>query len=152
MNRFDIALNKPPPSEPPKKEAPVVDAKKPKKPYLLQMLYRSTLNSLPPPVTKIYEAGEVVMAGSEPLGICTTSDEGSPYERAIAANPRISYCHGSGTVFSTNRVAVGKYVPGDKLVSVNGLLAKQSPDDGLTVVGVVLNAESDGTLLIQMRI
>lgn len=151
MNRYDILLKKTPPRELPKKEVPK-HVVKPKKDYNLQIQYRATLNSLQQ-ATKNYEAGEVIMAGSEPLGICVENyPSTSPYESVSSFNSHFVYCHGAGTVLSTNRVAEERYKPGDMLVSINGLLALKQPSDESTVVGVVLSAESDGTVMIQMRI
>jgi hypothetical protein len=145
MDRYYIALKKIP-----KKASkittrdPVVKKRKADE-YSSTIFYRSTLNTLLYS-NRRYEAGEVVMVGSEPVGICIDSNNPS-YE----INDRVTYCHGAGTVISTNRMDSANYALGDKLYSVGGLLTKRIPTDSTTVVAVVIDIKNDG-IMIQMRI
>jgi hypothetical protein len=150
MDRYAIALNKIPkkPVKVSSPRRPVVTKKKSGN-YMMAVMYRSTFNSLLR-ATKEYEAGEVVMAGSEPVGICTNSNTG--VELYGVGRQLITYCHGAGTVISTNRVDDSmEYALGDKLYSVEGLLTKKVPIDSITVVGVVIGING-GEIMIQMRI
>jgi hypothetical protein len=144
MDRYNIALKKlPKKSTAVSNPCPVVNKIKVNS-CSLNIFYRSTLNTLLRS-TKNYEAGEVVMLGSEPVGICIGSSDSS-YRNDI-----VTYCHGAGTVISTNRMDSMTYSVGDKLYSVGGLLTKSKPTDSATVVGVVIDIR-DNEILIQMRI
>ena len=141
MDRFAIALKKIP-IKPVKNSSsrPVVNKKKADN-YSSTIFYRSTFNTLLHS-THSYEAGEVVMVGSEPVGICIAG---------FSVSDKVTYCHGAGTVISTNRMDSMQYDLGDKLYSVGGLLTKKIPTDSATVVAVVIDIKDDG-IMIQMRI
>jgi hypothetical protein len=142
MSRYDIALGKIP-VKPVKVPALTPEVNKIKSDaYLAEIFYRGTLNSLLHP-GKRYEIGEVVMLGSEPIGICI--DPGQDGGHFV-------YCHGTNSVLSTNRVDSMRYAKGDKLFSINGLLTGKIPDDDATVVGVVIEIRDENILVIQMRI
>jgi hypothetical protein len=143
MDRFSIALKKiPVKSAKISKKRPIVNKIKADS-YSSSIFYRSTVNTLLHS-TKRYEAGEVVMVGPEPVGICIGSDPG-------LGSDKVTYCHGAGTVISTNRMDSVEYNLGDKLYSVGGLLTKKIPVDSTTVVAVVADIRDDG-IIIQMRI
>lgn len=142
MNRYDIALKKVP-IEPVEISTPIPEVNKVKSDeYFTQTFYRGTFNTLLHP-RKRYEVGEVVMVGSEPIGICI--DPGD-------IGGRFVYCHGTDSVLSTNRIDSMNYALGDKLFSIDGLLTGKIPNDSTTVVGIVIDIKPENTLVIQMRI
>jgi len=114
-------------------------------------------------------AGDSSSTFDKAVGVAVNDAKGNAYESSSAvASERVVYCHGTGTVFTTDiyetkgtdGTAAVSYVYGDKLyASQNGLLTKTTGMDNTdltysTLIGIVLKApsSSDAYMTVQMRI